>query len=287
MDHVAVVNAYGDRVYNRCSIHLAGHYESVSRVASLVAKNAHDEFRDNQCFSTATLDADTRHPFVGLVDHVSCMPLQGNDGTIPFEEESNANTPSGKAARGIGSQLETMGVKVFYYGNAHTKGTALAVVRKEKTHFFTSGGLQDSPGESRDEEETTIVGAPQQFVENYNIRLRNCSRSTATTLTRHLRERDGGLVGVEALTLPYSDERWEVACNLLSPGVTSSEDVQIRANEWDDNLLTSDSDRLIEYGYRVGTTSQECLSVLRLGGAQVQEHNEKVYNRVALELRCK
>ena len=74
-----------------------------------------------------------------------------------------------------------------------------------------------------------------------------------------------GLVGVEALTLPYDSGRWEVACNLLRPDLASAEDIHKRAEQWDRELEHQASNgRLLEFGYRVGTTAEQCVRVLDL-----------------------
>ena len=80
----------------------------------------------------------------------------------------------------------------------------------ECTLFFQS----QTVGASAKEQFVTI-GAPDSFVENFNIRLQCQDRKIARSLTRELREMDGGFPFVEALTLPYGPGHWEVACNLL------------------------------------------------------------------------
>lgn len=105
----------------------------------------------------------------------------------------------------------------------------------------------------------------------------------AKSLTRFIRERDGGLLGVEALTLPYSDNRYEVAANLLKIDKTSSKDLVERVHEWvackiQETSLKSFHD-IIEKCYRVGTTSDQCLSVLKQ--CQSQEGRKIHDNEVA------
>jgi len=84
-----------------------------------------------------------------------------------------------------------------------------------------------------------------------------------------LRQRNGGLPGVEALTLPYSLSRWEVACNLLQPHQASAQDVERVAYEWAKELSRQNDEvehevmGIIESTYRVGTTREVCLDVFR------------------------
>jgi len=125
------------------------------------------------------------------------------------------------------------------------------------------------------------VGAPDRFVENYNIRLRRkVSRATARSLTENIRERSGiGLPKVEALTLAYGPNQYEVACNLLDPSVTSAEDIEQRMRMWENQQELLQDQRylgLVDTSYRVGTTSEMCLNALR----EVETvANEKAYNQ--------
>jgi len=99
-------------------------------------------------------------------------------------------------------------------------------------------------------------------------------------LARELRECDGidgkgsntGLSGLEVLTLPYSNDRYEVACNLLrSSEENGNTNAILKAVEdWEIRMLTEFDDAknyggdimqesLVESAYRVGTTEEMCL----------------------------
>ena len=76
------------------------------------------------------------------------------------------------AAQQVGRVLETtLGMKVLLYGLAHPAQTPLAVVRREQTAFFQSGSLRSSDNAAATAVETATVGATEEFVENFNIRL--------------------------------------------------------------------------------------------------------------------
>lgn len=116
--------------------------------------------------------------------------------------------------------------------------------------------------------ELQLFAGIEKFVENFNIRLTsNCDIKMAKSLTRFIRERDGGLVGVEALTLLYSNNRFEVAANLLQLDKSSSRDILARVDEWVDLHMTdsrfNNFNDIIEKCYRVGTTREQCLSVMK------------------------
>jgi glutamate formiminotransferase len=264
---------------------LAGQPNPVVAVASELAKRAIQGLlatppRDEQ------KDDASRHPFVGIVDHVAVMPLDEkkyDDATLLRDENDTLylGNATGWAARRIGKVLEQLGVEVHYYGDAHPDGTPLATVRREQTSFFRSGGLGEStPNSSR--VGVATVGAPPTFVENYNVRLRSEFRQTALLLTRALRERDGGLPGVEALTLPYGKGRFEVACNLLRPDVGSVEAIESRVNQWESETMKArPSDQLVEKAYRVGTTIDQCLEAISLSDSleRATEYDDTVMER--------
>merc|ERR1711967_10593 len=55
------------------------------------------------------------------------------------------------------------------------------------------------------------------FILNYNVRLNTAIKGEASKITKRVREKDGGLPSVEALTLQHENGHMEVACNLLNP----------------------------------------------------------------------
>lgn len=293
---VGVVHAYADQVYNRSSFHLVGQAEPLAVVAGDLACQAVIGLRELAEAHDKTQPQQNNHPNVGFVDHVSVMPIQGRDknnnenndddgnSNVDFTNSSDHDfvpaTPSGIAARHIGKVLQQAGVHVCYYGSAHQDGKTLATVRREETHFFSSGGLMDHSAASNGTQagEVATVGAPLGFVENYNIRLKaTCPKRVAQSLTKRVRERDGGLVGVEALTLPYANGQWEVACNLLCPKQTSAHDIDQVVADWT-NQIGQD---YVEIAYRVGTTAEQCLeAITTFNSVKWEQHNNRVEDRL-------
>ena len=285
---IAVIHAYVDGPYNRSSFHIAGSPCSVAKLASSIASGAIEGLEKasqnppQQQNLPGEDDEENKHPYVGLVDHISILPL--------WNIRQNEHGP---VAREVGEVLSKIGVEVFYYGEAHPEKMPLAEVRRMKTNFFKSGGLDQSSRTnpdtaSLDAKGIATVGAPPTFVENFNIRLTShCSRKTARSLTKKLRERDGGLVGVEALTLPYSAGRFEVACNLLRPDLGSAEAVEERLKEWakelerDEKFQGKSYGEIVEKAYRVGTNAEQCLDVLTLADeAENRRHDQKLLEQV-------
>lgn len=282
---VTIVHAYADIPYNRSSIHLAGHASLVHQVASHVASTAMSSIHKVNLENTSNDDEiDSAHPLVGLVDHISCMPLEKKDGSgiecntnaCCSEEEYIPNDVCGIAALAIKQTLmQKGGVKCLTYGSANYQQMPLALVRKEHTSFFKSG----SCALSKDDDSTTdvnstpygtcTIGSPPYFVENYNILLKSTvSRKEAIALAKKVRERDGGVKGVEALTLKYSGGRYEVACNLLRPDLDegSVEAIDSKINEWIEEQMKEkigdNVDCFVERAYRVGTTTEQCMNAI-------------------------
>jgi hypothetical protein len=251
--------------------------------------------------------APTPHPNIGLVDHVSVLPLHLEDTQPDDLAASNATTDSalpvtGQVARAIGDVISSKcGVEVLYYGYADPNNTPLAVVRRERTSFFqkpssttTTTTKYNRCGQQQHHQ--TTVGAPPYFTENYNIRLTaTVSKRQAQSLTKMVRERDnqGGLPYVEALTLPYHRKRdntmqYEVACNLLNPNVSSTHDIDGRVKMWEDFCKEEQHQEqeqhpvLVEKSYRVGTTVEMCLHALEQASTKDTEnhHNQQVVRRL-------
>jgi hypothetical protein len=344
---LAVVHAYADGPYDRSSFHVAGSSTLVASLASHIAASAattlsslrqqEEETKKLQASSDESSSVITTHPTVGLVDHVTVLPLpqkqqsdeesslscspttfaldewvrtlemdcppttptseieKSNHSSINPSKNATPTLPSGWVARSVGRALEQAGVQVFWYGHADPHQTPLAQVRKEKTNFFQS--LPSGPtimGQA-------TVGAPSEFVENYNIQVATHDKRKAQSLTKWVRGRDGGLPFVEALTLPYGTTSidkdgkkdieqaipvFEVACNLLNPAVTSTNDIDARVQTWVDNnnnnnrddggASNSCSSATVLSSYRVGTTKDMCLKALHETSTS---KGEEEYNR--------
>jgi glutamate formiminotransferase len=318
----AIVHAYADIPYDRSSFHLAGQSDCVAEVAIGLIQNALNEIEfpsnhlssnkngadanDATNLTTGDKSKESRHPYVGLVDHVSVMPIacKEEDSTTT---NSNAAMNAANAARKIGNAIsDKNSINMHYYGLTCPNHTSLATVRRRKTSFFNSGGALDSSdcnevdsnNNNKDmskqhsqqlhyEKGDCTIGAPPQFVENYNIRLtRNVDFNTAKTLTQALRGRNIstkgiGVPGVEALTLPYHRDAslggdvFEVACNLTDPKDGSVEKIEEQLEKWiveqqQQQLLSNlggangmrHRDYFIEKAYRVGTTEEQCINAV-------------------------
>lgn len=293
---IAIVHAYADGPYDRSSFHIAGGANNVMIVASHLAKSAIDLLQSS-ISRQSDHDDHSRHPLVGIVDHVSVMPLTESTSRINIEKRDDIYIPSdahGLAALCISHELSQRGVQCYTYGTADPNHTPLAQVRKQKTSFFKSGSLNEN--NTKQFLGICTVGSPSNFVENFNIRLtNNVTKQQAMSLTKKVRERDGGVIGVEALTLPYSNNRYETACNLLQPKLGSSSWILKKVDEWiEDQRLKNNlaSNNAYEYyvddAYRVGTTLEQCMDTLAKNNDSMDTHDAMVCENFEnyLEVSC-
>jgi glutamate formiminotransferase len=262
----ALVHAYTDPVYNRTSLHLAGTAEIILEVSIDLIQHVVIELRKLEETSDPSV-YEFAHPHVGLVDHVAVVPLITGEESRILDPNTTFTphfvpTHGADVARKIGKAMrDTLNIHVFFYGLAHKNKISLVKVRKRRTNFFKTNGKCTTGSMEPDiaTTESCTVGAPEEFVENYNVRLKDtCSKKTAQYLSRLVREKDGGLDGVEALAFPYSNNQWEVACNILRPyaGGANVEQLKDAFRDWN---VKKD---IMEKGYRVGTTQEQSIKVL-------------------------
>ena len=102
-----------------------------------------------------------------------------------------------------------------------------------------------------------------------------CSKKTVQYVARLVRESDGGLEGIEAMAFSYTNNRWEVACNLLRPYAGGANVTRLKEEfrKWNAKMDQ------IERGYRVGTTQEQSIKVLEMISRSAKNrkaHDEKV-----------
>ncbi|CAM9244451.1 unnamed protein product [Ascophyllum nodosum] len=191
------------------------------------------------------------HPRVGVVDHISVHPLG-----------MGAEDAARKAGMTIARSLGAEGLPVLLYGDLKS-GRGLAEVRRSTT-YFVGGKLPSSieadlgPNEIDASRGVITVGCTP-LVTNYNLLLNTNNKRLASQVTRRVRERDGGLRWVEALTLQREDGRYETACNLLRPKETTPAMVLEVAKEQADVLGVK-----VVKDYETGLSEEEALKAISL-----------------------
>lgn len=308
MSPVRVVHAFADVPYNRSSFHLVGRSDCVADVALKLILNSFEQIE----FS-CDAKSDNAHPFVGLVDHVSVMPLitlyksHGTSISTHTNLETNlhpSRIAAVDAAKAIGNGINNTRqfANVHYYGLACPKNTPLAQIRRDKTSFFNSDNKKLVSLGTKYAGGDCTIGVPFHFVENFNVRLSsNVDFRQAKTLTTYVRGRNlstkgFGVEGVEALTLPYQVKDaagndkvlYEVACNLTNPVKGSALDIEEAVGNWvrqqqlPSCVMPSDATTyLIDKMYRVGTTEQQCIDILLkdCNGEGDESFDEHIFNQ--------
>jgi glutamate formiminotransferase len=159
------------------------------------------------------------HPRVGAVDVVPFVPLGG-------AAMGDAVEAAHRLGRSVGDRLE---IPVFLYGEA-TPGPERRVPADLRrlglagmAAALEAGELRPDYGPSRLHATAgaVLIGA-RTFLVAFNVWLRSADLRVARAVARAIRERDGGLPGVQALGLFLeSRSRAQVSVNLLRPDQTS------------------------------------------------------------------
>jgi Formiminotransferase domain, N-terminal subdomain len=299
----AVVHARCDPVYNRSSLHMAGSASIIAKVAKEVAVQAVVDLRNlyeqNPALKTRLSTLDTHYPTVGLVDHVCVMPLLLSDdesqrAITPISTAiSNADptttmrpnfrealSPAGQVARAVGEALrDELGMLVFFYGLAHrSQNRDYADVRGKQTKYLKRLAGLVPPGDASNRPDVCSVGAYTHCIEHLAVRMNAvCGKKRARHLRRLVAEYDGSkLPFVHAMSLPYSDERYEIACLLQRPDVSNAAKVQSVIYNY---VKTCKDDIAIEKSYRLRPMAVQSVEILRhvsRSDTARQEHDEKL-----------
>ena len=159
------------------------------------------------------------HPRVGIVDVVPLVPLAG-------ASMADAVAAARRLAQTVGDEL---GVPVFLYAEAaRVEGrTTPAALRRGGFQALVdavhAGELRPDHGPARVDPRVgvTLIGA-RGFLVAWNVRLATGDVGVARAVAKAIRERDGGLPGVQALGLYLeSRRRAQVSVNLLLPSPTT------------------------------------------------------------------
>jgi Formiminotransferase domain, N-terminal subdomain len=310
----ALVHARCEPVYNRSSLHMAGSASIVAKVAKEVAVQAVVDLRNlyeqNPALKTQLGTLETHYPTVGLVDHVCTMPLLVSDDeshraiTPVTTSLSNSDTitttvtpnfrdalsPAGQVARVVGEALrDELGMLVFFYGLAHrSQNRDYADVRGKQTrHLKRLAGLVPPGDTTSHRPEICSVGAYTQYIEHLAVRMNAvCGKKRARHLRRLVAEYDDTkLPFVHAMSLPYSDGRYEIVCLLQRPVVSNAAKVQSVIYNY---VKTCKDDIAIEKSYRLRPTAVQSVEILRQVSrteSARQEHDEHLIRSLSSYFR--
>lgn len=146
------------------------------------------------------------HPRVGSADVLPIIPL----GATSLEECRDV-------ARALGARIwNELRIPVFFYG--HREDWTLADIRAGRAQPDLGGpDLHPTAG-------AACVGARRPLVA-FNVLLEDTSIPEARALARSMREREGGMRGVQALVFELSGGRVQLSMNLFRVDETRPEDV--------------------------------------------------------------
>ncbi len=169
------------------------------------------------------------HPRVGAVDVVPFVPIEGS---------SMASAVA--AARSLGRRVaQELDIPVFLYGEATECGEPRRPVSVRRGGVealagrLAAGRIRPDfgPVELDRRRGATLVGARGPMVA-FNVTLSVSGSEPAQTIARAIRERDGGMPGVQALGLAFSRRRGaQVSVNLFEAAGTTLYSVLTRIQE--------------------------------------------------------
>ena len=213
---------------------------------------------------------DATHPRLGVVDHISCHPLE--DGGM-----GGARDCAVAIAKGLGDGI---GIPTYLYGTASRDAAQLSDIRRHFGYFKPdtsgkrnqgwSGAIVASdenavietlspsfgPHKVRPEWGIACVGSVP-WVTNHNVVLATKDLAIAKHIARMVSERGGGLPAVQAMGLEVQGAV-EVACNLLDSSQTNTDMVDDLISKLGRDIYGVE----IERSYQTGKTKDQLVDLL-------------------------
>jgi len=206
---VAVVDHSADPDHHRMVVTFLGDAEGVARASLAAARVAVER--------------------IDLTRHAGCHPRLGALDVLPFVPVGATTTETCvQLAREVGATLAAeLGLPVFLYEDAATRPERrnLALVRGAGFDVLRHQRLADErqpdfgPDSVHPTAGAVAVGARGPLLA-YNVNLHTSDLAIAQAISRRVRERDGGLLGVKALGMRLEEQgRVQVSLNITKPGV--------------------------------------------------------------------
>lgn len=147
---------------------------------------------------------------IDLSEHSGGHPRKGTVDLIPIHPISNLTTLAdcGQVALNIGSQLKATHPKlsIFYFGHADIPENRDLVQRRKEIGWFQNGPFSSTHGISG-------IGAIP-YMSNFNVMIKCSDLDIGQRIAKSLRQRSGGLLGVQSMAFPHGDNQIEIACNV-------------------------------------------------------------------------
>lgn len=263
-DYVKLANVFIDEPYHRSNFTLvSNNSEELVKCATSLAEAALCQIDLRQ--------HEASHPRLGVVDHVSCHPL---------DSCSKSMSIAASIATDIAQYLaDTVGLPGFLYGAAHPEGRRLDEIRRAlgyfrptslhshlwqgplslDAHLFADRIKPDfGPVVLSEKMGILCVGAVPWLV-NFNILLETTNGAVAQRIARAASERGGGLKSVQTMALKHKDGNYEVACNILDASISPLEKVREKVK-----TLAEEENIRVRDWYTIGKSCEELFQLLEV-----------------------
>lgn len=149
---------------------------------------------------------------IDISSHEGNHPRKGSVDLIPIHPiTENTNLEDcGKIAVDIGSELKLRhpDLSVFYFGHADLPKKRDLVQRRKEVGWFEKD--EKNP---KSKSGLTGIGAIP-YMSNFNVMI-NCSDiKIGHKIAKSIRERNGGLLGVQSMAFVHGQDQIEIACNV-------------------------------------------------------------------------
>ena len=147
---------------------------------------------------------------VDLKEHDGGHPRKGVVDLIPIHPITDSTTldDCGKVAMGIGEKLQESHpeLSVFFFGHADLPLKRDLVKRRKEVGWFKNDKVLSSHGISG-------IGA-MPYMSNFNVKIQCDDIKIGQNIAKSIRERSGGLLGVQSMAFPHGNNQIEIACNV-------------------------------------------------------------------------
>lgn len=216
-----VLDVHSDPDHNRTVVTMIGDPEAVKQAAFNLTERAMQllDIREHQ----------GAHPFIGVVDVVPFVPLDGCSMGEVVE-----------LARDFGREVAAkLALPVYFYGEA-----ALVPERRDLP-YVRKGGYEALRREINDPHRRPDVGeglhltagavavGARNYLIAFNVNLNTQDRESAQSIAKNIREKDGGLPGVRALGMELKSRGiTQVSINITDHQETSLKAVFDEVKRW-------------------------------------------------------
>ncbi|MBU0672189.1 MAG: glutamate formimidoyltransferase [Candidatus Margulisbacteria bacterium] len=216
-----VLNVHSDLDHNRTVVTILGEPNQVKQAAFDLTERAMQLLDVNH--------HQGEHPFIGVVDVIPFVPLQGISEAEVVE-----------LAHGFGQQLwEKLQLPVYFYGDA------AKIAERKELPYVRHGGYSALKSEINNDHRRPDIGqglhvtagavavGVRDFLIAYNVNLDTRNLNIAKSIAKNIREKSGGLPGIRALGVELKSKGiTQVTINVTNHKMTSLKKVFDEVKKW-------------------------------------------------------